>query len=330
MDRRAYGCVRRVGSRRGARRPASAARGPARRPGVFAAAPAQRVGRLGRTVIAGRAVRRGPVMGHPPPPPPPADRAILPPGRGQRAIAIGVCFAAPAGHRPIVSGALLERFGGGVRVPDQHRSSAHRRAVAVYSPKSRETRRRARPSGRRLSVVGSRRPTVRNQRGPRAAGRAGGARVVPRPAIFLVAFVRWERGHTPMSRCVFPIALQRGSGSHGVVLRPVGLVFLFGMYLQFARILPLEGRVRRSRRRDVRPSLPRSQRAERIEQAKRAYGLVLVGLAGGDEAVRCGTPYLGSSWGWCCCGRHGPWSPTRPPETSSAPSRSTAPGVASP
>ena len=175
--------------------------------------------------------------------------AIFPPEERQRAIAIWVGFAGAGGAiGPIVSGALLERFWWGtaflVNVPVVALTAL---AVAVYSPRSRdEEATPLDPRGAVLSVIGLAALLFAIIEGPER-GWTGevtvGAFAVA--AVFLLAFVRWERvAPHPMLPLTY-FADRRFSVGSGVITTSFfilfGWFFLFSLYLQFARgFSPLE------------------------------------------------------------------------------------------
>jgi len=231
--------------------------------------------------------------------------AIFPPEERQRAIAIWVGFAgagAPIG--PIVSGALLERFWWGtaflVNVPVVALTAL---AVAVYSPRSRDDESTPLdPRGAVLSVIGLAALLFAIIEGPERGWTSEytiGAFAIA--AVFLLAFVRWERvAPHPMLPLTY-FADRRFSVGSGVITTSFfilfGWFFLFSLYLQFARgYSPLEAGLA------TLPSAaafvivsPRSAAlAERVGAGRTmAYGFALVALGmavmGG---VGVDSPYL--------------------------------------
>ena len=231
--------------------------------------------------------------------------AIFPPEERQRAIAIWVGFAGAGGAiGPIVSGALLERFWWGsaflVNIPVVALTAL---AVAVYSPRSRDDEATPLdPRGAVLSIIGLAALLFGIIEGPERGWTSGlvlGTFVAA--AVFLVAFIRWERvaPHPMLPMSYF--ADRRFSVGSGVITTSFfilfGWFFLFSLYLQFARgYSPLEAGLA------TLPSAaafvivsPRSAMlAERIGAGRTmAYGFGLVGLGmavmGG---VGVSSPYL--------------------------------------
>ncbi len=231
--------------------------------------------------------------------------AIFPPAERQRAIAIWVGFAGAGGAiGPIVSGALLERFWWGsaflVNIPVVALTAV---AVAVYSPKSRDDEATPLdPRGAVLSIVGLAALLFGIIEGPERGWTSAwvlGSFLAA--AVFLVAFVRWERVTPhPMLPLSF-FADRRFSVGSGVITMSFfvlfGWFFLFGLYLQFARgYSPLEAGFA------TLPSAamfvlvsPRSAMvAERIGAGRTiSYGFVFVGLGMVVMSViGVDTPYL--------------------------------------
>jgi DHA2 family multidrug resistance protein-like MFS transporter len=175
--------------------------------------------------------------------------AIFPPEERQRAIAIWVGFAGAGGAiGPIVSGALLENFWWGsaflVNLPVVAMTAV---AVAVYSPRSRDNESTPLdPGGAVLSVVGLAALLFGIIEGPERGWTNGWVvATFAAAAVFLAAFIRWQRvaPHPMLPLSYF--ADRRFSVGSGVITTSFfilfGWFFLFGLYLQFARgYSPLE------------------------------------------------------------------------------------------
>jgi EmrB/QacA subfamily drug resistance transporter len=169
--------------------------------------------------------------------------AIFPPQERQRAIAIWVGFAGAGGAiGPIVSGALLERFWWGsaflINVPVVAFTAF---AVARYSPRSRDDAATPLdPRGALLSLVGLGALLFGIIEGPE---RGWTSTVVVATfiaaAVFLFAFVRWERvAPHPMLPLPFFDDRRFSVGSAVITISffmMFGFFFLMSLYLQFAR-----------------------------------------------------------------------------------------------
>jgi DHA2 family multidrug resistance protein-like MFS transporter len=169
--------------------------------------------------------------------------AIFPPEERQRAIAVWVGFAgAGAAIGPIVSGALLQRFWWGsaflVNVPVVAVTAA---AIALYSPRSRDDNATPLdPRGALLSFVGLGALLYGIIEGPeRGWTDSVVLATFVAAAVFLVAFIAWERvAAHPMLPLRFFADRRFSVGSAVVTVSffvMFGFFFLFSLYLQFVR-----------------------------------------------------------------------------------------------
>jgi MFS transporter, DHA2 family, multidrug resistance protein len=169
--------------------------------------------------------------------------AIFPPEERGRAIAVWVGFAGAGGAiGPVVSGALLESFWWGsaflINVPVIIATAA---MIATFSPRSRDdSATPLDPRGALLSLIGLGALLFGIIEGPARGWTDGyvlGGFVVA--AVFLVAFVRWERrAPHPMLPLSFFADRRFSVGSAAITTSffvMFGFFFLFSLYLQFAR-----------------------------------------------------------------------------------------------